>query len=163
MSSKELSISNIYQIPPFTTGFGKTPIPKQIDSLTEIATKIADHTDYRIVRYEGLANHKPYNYLKVFLRREEEEEIGIFCNRFVPLLAFVQKTEQGFVFWEKKEWEKWVSKPFRVLSPAYLAIRPDADDPVAAQALGHLDYSEFAEIVYRMPETLGEIVFNDWH
>ncbi len=162
MSSNEPNIKNIYQIPPFTTGFGKLPILKQADLLTEMAHKIAENTNYRIARFEGLAKSTPYNYFKVFLRNAEEE-ISIFCNRFVPLLAFAEEISGNTVFVEKKEWEKWIAKPFVVLKPDYLAIRPDADDPVAALTLARLDYSEFAEIVYRMPETISEIVFNDWH
>ncbi len=162
MSSNELNIKNIYQIPPFTTGFGKNPISNQVELLAEIATKIAQHAGFEVIAYEGFEAKTLHNYGKAVFRNDEEE-IFLFCNRFVPLLAFAKEISGEIVFLEKMEWEKWISKPFEVLKSDYLSIRPDADDPVAAQALAKLDYSEFAEIVYRMPETIGEIIFNNWH
>ncbi len=161
MSSNELNIKNIYQIPPFTTGFGKNPISNQVKLLAEIATKIAQNADFELIAYEGFEEKTAYNYGKVVLGNAEEE-IFILCNRFVTLLAFAKEISGNTVFVEKAEWEKWIPKPFEILKPDYLAIRPDADDPVAARALALLDYSEFAEIVYQMPETIGEIVFNHW-
>lgn len=162
MSSNKPNIKNIYQIPPFTTGFGKNPISNQVELLAEISTKIAQHAGFEVIAYEGFEEKILHNYGKAILRNEEEE-IFLFCNRFVPLLAFAKKISENVVFVEKTDWEKWISEPFEVLKPNYLSIRPDADDPLAAKALAQLDYSEFAEIVYRMPETIGEIVFNNWH
>lgn len=94
----------------------------------------------------------------VFVRQPSGEELIVLCNLYHPYIGFVVNGQYADI----PELKGFFTPIFTVLPAELLTTRLDADIPLSARAVSRLHADEFAQMTYRQPEIVGDIIFHRW-
>ncbi|UZR94368.1 hypothetical protein [Chondrinema litorale] len=172
-----MSKTSKYILPPGVSGFYKegedTPASIDVYQFRKACENLVEKTGYLLEAFYDftLSETKSYHLAVVF--KPDNSYILIFCNRYYPIIAFskvldIKNINQADFdlpeneFFDNEQLATFFKNNYEVLTCDYLSITVDADNEDDAVTVKRLTFYEFAEFSFWKPQTLGDIIFNDW-